>query len=233
VLGRPELIALAAAAADATAAGRELGPEIAQAAGRRFEMRLPFGCDGPVSEGSNAAMRWRYDPAGQALRIHVDLATWAADDWANGDPAATEIEAIEGFWIGRPWMTSEACPAGGNRSAAAGTEPVTLPGQTLALGQIFLRGGARGGRRDGEPYQAVVRVPESELQTSQGFRLRVTGRIARTRGIGPVQCQQPAGSEQRPICLVNVVMDEVAIENPATGETLATWNAAGRDTPEG
>ena len=230
VLGRAELIALAAAAADDAAAGRTPDPEVAEAAGRRFELRLPFGCGGPAGEESNAAMRWRYDAEDQALRIQIDPVTWTAQDWWAGD-AAADVETIEGFWITRPWTSSESCPTGG-RPAAPGVEPVTLPGQTLALGQIFSSGGARGGRRNGEPYETTVRVPEGELNASDGFRLRVTGRIARAGGTGPVRCHQPAGAEQRPICLVSVVMDEVAIENPISGKILATWSLGGRNTPE-
>ena len=232
VLGRPELIALAAAAADAAAAGRDPAAAIGEAEGRRFELRLPFGCNGPAGEASTAAMRWRYDAEDNALRLHVAPAVWAADDWwASSAPSG--IEAIEGFWIMRPWTSGEACPPGGDRPAAVGVDPVTLPGQTLAIGQIFSAEGARGGRRDGKAYEAVVRVPKDELDTSGGFRLRVSGRIARIANAGAVRCQQPAGPEQRPICLVGVVMDEVAIENPANGETLATWTVAQRDASEG
>ena len=230
-LGRAGLIALAASAADAVAAGLEPGSEVAQADGRRFELRLPFGCGGPASESSREAMRWRYDREAGALRIHVTPATWTAQDWWPADSAGG-VEAIQGFWIERPWTSSETCPGGGDRPVAAGPEPVTLPGQSLAIGQLFLGGGGRGGRRDGKPYEAVVRVEESDLKTQQGFRLRIGGRIARTPGGGPVSCRQPAGPEQRPICLVSVVMDEIAIENPATGEILATWSPGARDTPE-
>lgn len=231
IFGRADVIALAAAAADAAAAGRAAGPEIAQADGRRFELRVPFGCDGPAAENSDAAMRWRYDAEAGALRISVDPVAWTAQDWWPDD-AASGVEAVEGFWIARPWTSDEACPAGGGRSAAVGAEPVTLPGQTLALGQIFLAEGARGGRRDGKPYEAVVPVEESDLKAGEGFRLRISGRIVRAGGIGPVLCRQPAGPEQRPVCLVSVVMDEVAVENPATGETLATWNLGTGNRPE-
>ena len=231
ILGRADLIALAAAAADAAAAGREPGPEIAQADGRRFELRLPFGCTGPAGDDSAAPLRWRFDPKAQALRINVDPVAWTAQDWWPAGEAGG-VEGIEGFWIARPWTSSEACPPGGDRPAAAGTEPVTLPGQTLALGQIFLAEGGRGARRDGKPYEAVIRVAEGDLKASQGFRVRITGRVARSGSFGPVRCRQPAGPEQRPICLVGVAIDEVAVENSASGETLATWSVGTGKTPE-
>jgi hypothetical protein len=231
ILGRADLIALAATAADALAAGRDPGPEITEAAGRRFELRLPFGCNGPAGDESAVGMRWRYDTEAQALRIHVRPVAWTAQDWWPQD-ADNQVEAIEGFWIERPWTSSEACPDGGDRPAAAGTEPVTLPGQTLAVGQIFYAEGARSGRRDGEPYEAVVRIAEEELAAADGLRFRIRGRIARAGGVGPVRCRQPAGAEQRPICLVSVVIDDVAVENAAGDRTLATWSLGGRDIPE-
>ncbi|MGY6637285.1 MAG: hypothetical protein ACXIUO_09120 [Erythrobacter sp.] len=226
LLDRSDLIALASAAADAAAAGRDPGIEVNQADGRRFELRMPFGCDGPADEDSTVAMRWRYDVQDQALRLHVDPVIWTGQDWWPDD-AATDVETIEGFWITRPWTSSEACPAGRNRPTALGTEPVTLPGQTLALGQIFFTEGARRGRRNGEPFETTLRIPEDELATSEGFQLRIRGRLTRTRGYGPVQCKQPAGPEQRPICLLGVVVDEVAIENPTSKKTLATWSIDG------
>lgn len=231
VLGRADLIALAAAAADDAAAGRAPGPAIAEADGRRFELRLPFGCEGPASEEGAEAMRWRYDSEAGVLRIRVDPVAWSAGDWWPAE-SAPGVEAVEGFWIARPWTSSEACPPAGAGPAAAGTEPVTLPGQSLAVGQIFSAEGARGGRRDGKPYEAVVRVEEGKVQAGQGFQVRISGRIARAGGLGPVRCRQPGGPEQRPICLVSVVMDEAALENPASGETLATWSLAGPAKPE-
>lgn len=174
-------------------------------------------------------MRWHYDPKARALRIHVTPAAWTVQDWWPAD-AVKDVEAIEGFWIARPWTSSEACPSERGRPTPAGPEPMTLPGQTLAVGQIFQVGGGRGGRRDGKPYEAVVRMEEGDLETAEGFRLRISGRIARTPGGGPVRCRQPAGPEQRPLCLVSVVMDEITIENPATGEALATWSLGARDT---
>src|SRR5690606_40943293 len=75
---------------------------------------------------------------------------------------------------------------------------VALPisGQTLALGQVFFADGARRGRRNGEPFRTAVRIPEAELDASEGFRVRISGRITRSRGYGPVGCRQPASSGQ-------------------------------------
>ncbi len=229
VLGRAELIALAAAAADTTAAGRPLPPEVAVAEGARFELRLPFGCTGPAAEGSDAGMRWRYNADDGALRLHVAPVTWSARDWWPTDPVPA-IDSIEGFWIARPWTASEACPASAP-AGATGTEAVTLPGQTLAVAQFFVADDTRQGRRDAKPYETVQRIAADAVRGEGGFALRITGRIASVPGGGPVLCRQPAGSEQRPICIVAITPDEIAIENPATGATIATWNVDRKDAP--
>lgn len=233
VLGRAELVALANGAADALAAGKRTGDVIPDTAGRRFEIRLPFGCEGPASESSTAAMRWRYDADEQTLRIQAAPVGWIAADWW-GQNAPDNVDVIEGFWIARPWTTSEACPGGADRPAAIGAEAVTLTGQTLALGQMFAKDGPRRARRDGQPYRNVMRIPPDRLDTTRGFRLHLTGRLASMPGdAGPVRCRQPGGTEQRPICLVGVTFDRIAIENAANGEVVATWDTATGDSRAG
>src|SRR3546814_4442581 len=64
------------------------------------------------------------------------------------------------------------------------------------------------------------------FDVSQGLRLRLRGRVDRVPGAGAVRCIQPAGSEQRPICVVAISLDEVLIENTATGAVLATWSVS-------
>lgn len=227
VLGRSDLIGLAALASDATAAGRAVGAEVGEFAGRRFELRLPFGCSGPASKTSEAPMRWRYDEGAEALRLHVSPASWSAADWW---PASSSRGAgtVEGFWIARPWTSSEECPVAGETSGTTGAQPVTLPGQTLAVGQFF-PATAPEEQRERTAYDAVVRIPRGELDTSKGFRVRISGRIAQLADAGTVRCRQPLGAEQQPICLVGVITDEIAIENAASGKTLATWNVSERD----
>src|SRR3546814_10217339 len=69
----------------------------------------------------------------RALRVHVEPTQWSGADWSLGkEQAAT---SIEGFWIPRPWSTSDACPRR-SQPGASGTETVLLPGQTLAVAQF-------------------------------------------------------------------------------------------------
>jgi hypothetical protein len=165
---------------------------------------------------------WRYDADANALRLQVASTRWRPQDWF-GDTAPAGVEAIEGFWVPRPWTSAETCPASAMPAASAGIEPVTLAGQSLAVGQVFREGGARQDRRDGEPYVAVVRTAPEALRANMGFRVRLTGQLTELPGGGAVRCRQPGGPDQRPICLAAATFDEIAIENAATGETLARW----------
>jgi hypothetical protein len=162
-------------------------------------------------------LRWRYDDQTQTLRVHVALIVWQPEEWDIQNRAGA---MPRGFWVMRPWSSAETCPTAASDAVATGIEPVTLPGQTLAIVN-FGPGTSKG---DGA-YEAVVRIPRDKLDMSWGLRARLTGRIDHvpTSG-GPIKCVQPAGIEQQPICAVAAAFDELVVDNPATGETLATWS---------
>lgn len=226
-LDRGAIISLADRAADAFASGDPIPAAVTDAADRRFDLLLPFGCAGPSAEDSTQSMRWRYDEAKQTLRVHVAPTTWQPQAW-NVDPA-TGIDAIEGFWIARPWSSTVACPSQAGQATARGIEAITLPGQTLAIGQFF----TSTDRRNDHNFTVVRRIPAESFDASRGFRVRLTGRIARRSGGDPVRCVQPGGIEQRPICVIAASVDEVRIENAATGAILATWNQRSQSGSDG
>ncbi|WP_157220184.1 hypothetical protein [Flavisphingomonas formosensis] len=221
LLRRADLIALARLAADAFASGKAAPGEVADAVGRRFELVLPFGCDGPADAGSSAPLRWRYDDKDAALRVHVVPTEWRAADWNVAESADTET--IEGFWIARPWVSAESCPTGGDHAAARGMGALTLPGQTLAVAQFLPKDAPRDIARAGKPFEAVKRMEASAIDPAAGMRLRLSGRVDRVPGGGGVRCIQPGGAEQHPICLVAVALDEVRIENPRDDAIVASW----------
>ncbi|MEN3746936.1 hypothetical protein TPR58_07140 [Sphingomonas sp. HF-S3] len=224
VLGRADLIDLARLASDP---GEQATAQLARATGRRFEIRLPFGCDGPDAEASAAPMRWQFDAERSTLRIQAAPVTWTMADWR--DEAGPQDDAVvEGFWISRAWTASDACPVAAARATDGRTGAAS--GETLALGQVFVGDGPRRARRDGQPYRITQRISEGQMDGSQGFHLRLTGRIAALPGApAPVHCHQPGGPDQRPICLVGTVFDQVAIENAATGQVIATWDGVPGD----
>ncbi len=218
VLGRADLIALAATAADGLAAGKAI--PTSDVDGRAFELLLPFGCNGPAAEGRDGGTWWRYDEEAEALRLHAAPSAFAAAEWFPS--ASAGVDAIEGFWLSRPWTSSEACPAIAPQAPAT-SDPVTLPGQTLAVAQVFAKDAPRQARRAGKPFETVNKVEPGEIDTSQGFLLRLRGRLSQAPGGNTVQCRQPAGAEQRPICMIAVSLDEVAFVSADRETTFATW----------
>lgn len=225
ILDRAALVALAAAASDAQASGAALPRKVREAVARRFELVLPFGCTGAAEAGSTAALRWSYDEEKEALRLSASPSSWREEDWGFSSDAG--VEAIEGFWVARPWSSSENCPPRSEPTMPNGMEAVTLPGQTLAVAQFFTADSRRSALRDGRSFETVLRVPRDKLDATRGFRLRLSGRIDRVPGGGPLRCIQPGGVEQRPICVLAVKLAEVRIENPVDGEVLATWPIGG------
>ena len=219
---RGDLLALAAEAADATARGDAMPADVRDAVGKTFAIALPFGCDGPADAGSEAAMRWRYDEAAGALRLNVTPVTWSPGEWWTAD-VPSDAETIEGFWIPRPWTRSEACPASQAPTTPEGSEPVTLAGQTLAIGQAFGADGTRQGRRDGKAYASVLRMARDEVNGAKGLALRLTGRLASGPNGSAATCRQPGGADQRPVCLILVSLEQVAIADPTSDAVLVTW----------
>jgi hypothetical protein len=225
IMGRAELLALAARSADAAASGGPVPREAGEAVGRRFDLPLPFGCRGPAAGEGAAPLRWSYDESAEVLRVQARARTWSPADWEIAPESG--IEAIEGFWIARPWLWGFGWPRATGRAVATGTDAVTLPGQTLAVAQIITGDTRRDARRGTRPFELVRRLPKAELDTSRGFRMRLSGRLGRIPGGGPVRCLQPAGIDQRPICMIAVTLAEVRIENAVDGTVLATWAIGG------
>jgi hypothetical protein len=219
-LGRSDLLAAAAAAADAYAMGRADTPENADLVGRRFEIRIPFGCYGASPEDSAASLRWNYDADDKALRISATPEVWTDLPWVRA-LAGEQAEAVEGFWIPRPWSSAESCPTPEARMALPPILPT--PQQTVGLAQLFETGGSRVHRRDGKPYRTVEKVEPEELQATEGFQLVLSGRVGAFPNGQPVGCHS-AGAELQPVCLVAVEFERVAIENPLSRDQLAAWN---------
>src|SRR5690606_24284697 len=132
VMGRGTLIQLVDIASDAAASGTPPPTQVSKAAGRRLELLPPFGCDGPAARERTAGLGWHYDSENATLRIRVFPTRWQPADWRL---ATTDKRAVglEGFWVERPWSSAARCPATAARSGQVDSEPILLPGQTLAI----------------------------------------------------------------------------------------------------
>lgn len=208
-LGRADLLEIANAAADAYAAGSELPGRHVEAIGRRFIVSLPFGCQGPASPGSTLPERWEYDVATSKLRVHVEPQIWTDAPWLRAITGDAAFEAAEGFWIRRPWQRSSTCPP--FRSPLDAPASIEEPRQTVALVELFSSQGSRVLRRDGRPYEVTRKMPASELDMNEGFRLVVEGRLTALPNGKPAWCWSE-DVEKAPICAVAVTFDQVRIE---------------------
>lgn len=233
------MLAAVNAATAALSAGEAYPITAAELSGRRFALRLPFGCR---SDAAGNALSYEYDGEDRALRLAATPQDWT--EWAAPVLGEPDAELVEGFWVTRPWQISEHCPATAAPATAAPASAVpptavprppaadartadvapaapliTASPETVGIAQVFLREGSRLLRRAGRPYETTLRLGEGEAPTPQGYRLVLQGRFAADPE--PVQCWSDH-PDRRPTCLVRVEFDRVAFEDPA-GKTLAEW----------
>lgn len=228
-VGRAELLAAVAAAADEVAGGNPLPQANVQLVDRTFELRLPFGCDAKMPSDWG---EWTIDPVTRVLRISVRPEVWGDDPVINALANGADFDGAEGFWIARPWTRSEACP-GSVPSGVAPGSPARSDGvaaaadgppmRTLAIVQYFSPDAPRTLRRGSRPYSYIGKVPGNATVGAKGFRLKLSGRITAFADGQPVHCVLAAPSRP-PICAAAVEFTEVALEDAETGESLADWH---------
>lgn len=220
-LERAGLIDLVADAVDAASASRPLPEAVRSAAGRRFDLVLPFGCEGLVDSDRTAPFGWQYDAAKTTLRVWINPTRWARSTWLSAETEADKA-ALEGFWIARPWSKATHCPA----SAPGGAAHVAVPSQSQGEVAIarFIEGDAdKSARR----LEIVKRMEPGDFDPARGFALRIIGRMQSVEAGGPVQCLQRTGWQQRPQCMIVGDFAELRVENPKTGDVLAVWSISG------
>ena len=250
-LNRAALLAALTEAGSALADGRDRDAGLN---GRTVSVRLPFGCGGRASaDGATAAglPRLVRNPDG-GLTLTVtpeDLkARIAADGVApTAETSLDQWDAIEGFWIARPWSGADACPA----RAVAATTPVAtpeaakveadrskpakaaveasppvqiLPERTAGLAAVVEADASRLGRRQGQAYAHVIRGEKGAAATPApgGYALRLEGRLTTFADGKAVKCVQ-RDVESRPVCVAALRLDRLAFEDGATGALLSEW----------
>lgn len=219
----------AAAGADDLAAQKALD-------GKEFELRIRFGCAGASAGGEKPSLSWSIDSRGGVLRIRAapDLSSEDGGDVAEG---LEGIEAVEGFWIPRPWLLQAACPA--NPSApsvgqddektpvpadSTSTEPAAVAAK-VGIAQFFTARDPRTARRGHRPYEAVRKLEPGASVGNKGFDLVLSGRLSAFPDGRVISCTA-IGPDSPPDCIVSGRFDHVWIDDAATGERIADWSSS-------
>jgi hypothetical protein len=219
---RGDILAAVSAAADAIASGRPLPQSNLALTDRNFDVRLPFGCADLPAPGSG---QWSIDTESNILR-----ATFKPEHWTN-DPRFQSLvdgplpDAVEGFWIDRPWTTVEECPAQPEGPKAMGTAPAEMPliaPQSVAIAQFFDASSSRITQRRNRPYTYTGQVPPSVRAPGASMQLHLSGRVSGFADGQPIHClaQNPWIP---PLCVLAVELDSAAFKLSGSDESLVEW----------
>ncbi|WP_310539964.1 hypothetical protein [Phenylobacterium sp.] len=220
-LTRADLVDAAERATTAFATGTKAGGDRSPLIGRSFRLDIAFGCDGPRTGADGGQAFAEYDIDKGVLRLVARPVNLTALPLVKDLDETAEIEAVEGFWIPRPWAATETCPP--KRAVEIQATPTPPAAQTLALAQVFETSGSRVSRRGGRPYEFVRKVDKADTSVlSHTYRLRLEGRLVGFKDGQPHHCWSES-PDHRPICLYAVAYDRVAFLDGDTGETLSEW----------
>ncbi len=200
--------------------------------GRTFAIRLPFGCgrpdpavptdnDGDAADAGLPTVTW--GPENRTLVLSLTPGDWSDTALIVGSGATDRWEAVEGFWLTRPWLGSEACPQTIARDPLGGGAGRADP-QTVGLASVHERDSSRLGRRDGQAYRFTLRGEEGRapVPSPRGYRVVLEGRFASFPDGRAIRCRA-ASIDQRPVCIAAVQLDRVAFEDGASGTVLSEW----------
>lgn len=228
---RTELLAAITAARAAYAAGQ---PDASAAlTGRRFTLRQAFGCTGAAEFGAPsealfiagaARLAWGRDH--KTLEISLAPADWTTAPVLAGE---TAWEAAEGYWLTRPWLQTEGCPAAAALSASpphpeAASAPVLSTNPTRfesGLAAVFAKEGSRVSRRDGKPFSFSLRGEAPLAPHAGGYRLVIEGRFTSFSDGRTIRCTS-SSPDLAPVCIAAAEVDRVAFED-ADGKLLKEW----------
>jgi len=225
-VSRNELLAAIGAARAAYAAGQpDASPGLS---GRRFTLRQAFGCAalGTTSAPTAGVANWTWGKDQKTFEVSLTPADWTSAPALEGE---TTWEAAEGYWLTRPWLQAEGCPAprasipappvdGATPRPAVALTPTPL---NSGLAAVFAKDSSRVSRRDGKPFTLTVRSESPLAPPPNGYRLVVEGRFAAFSDGRAIRCTAP-DADQAPVCVAAAEVDRVAFED-ADGKVLKEW----------
>lgn len=225
-MDREAVLIAAIRAASAQAIGRDDSEAQRALEGKRFEVRLRFGCEAERLEGESYAVR--FDEQRRTLRLT------AAPDLTAAEPltariAGEEVATVEGFWLRRPWLLKADCPAPppqpeGDQPPTPGSEVPDPPVYArIGIAQFFREGDARVFQRRQRPYESTTTMAEGESPSAEGYNLVLSGRLRRLPNRRIISCAA-ASPDRPPDCIISVVFDRVWLERPDSREMIAEWS---------
>ncbi len=218
-LDRAALIDAASLAASAFAAGDMTNAKFRQFAGRRFELVLPFACNGPIAREEKLDRGWNYDSetGNFQLVFPSNIVLPLEDESQSINDTEPTTRFAKSFWIERDWLRQGVCPRIPDTSVVTGTAEAP----SLAIAEIADEDSPRADDRDGQPYRVSKRLTAEQLPDKQGLRVVVTGRLASSPKL-PFQCKS-VHPDRRPICVILGRFDRLQITNASGSETYGEW----------
>ncbi|MGZ9099418.1 MAG: hypothetical protein ACXW3O_06920 [Brevundimonas sp.] len=224
-LTRAALLAATSRAAADYAAGERIEGED-PLVGRRFALRVPFGCNGPQPTAAEAAgdglARWSWGPENRTIQLTLTPGDWLNTALISGADDGSDWEAVEGFWIPRPWLTAGDCStvrADPLQSGAGAPSP-----QTVGLAAVFKADDSRVGRRDGRAYTFTIRPTGGAplVAPVDGYRVLLEGRLTGFPDGRAIRCRA-SNPDQRPVCIAAIRLDRVAFTTGDSSVLLSEW----------
>lgn len=220
-LGRADLLTTAAQAAAEFAGGDPASDAPLEAlAGRPFVVRIAFGCDGAQVRTAGEQAYVEYDPENRTVRLVARPADWSTLPLMQ-EAIDQKVEAVEGFWLPRPWLPGEACPPRIERTSPA--TPTPPAAQTVGIATLFAEGGSRVARRGERPYEYVRKIGNADVELlAHSYRLVLSGRLAAYSDGRAIRCWGET-TAHRPLCIYAATFERIAFEDADTGAVLAEW----------
>lgn len=189
--------------------------------GRRFDLRMRFGCDTSAPDPDRS---WSYNATTGALKVTVKPNIDRESDERDGLPAKDEAVADAekagtpareiGFLIQAPTVLANGCPMEDFAAIAGFTN--------LRFGLVQKVEPDEPRARQLLPSYEITKKISEVAVPAQGLDLVIRGRLQLDATGRAIRCAPRGGVIE---CTANASIEQVAIEDPASKSLIAEWGA--------